>query len=160
MTPISAVSQDAEIKKNYDNITSIKGVSLVNAVNLIVRTDNFSKVSNSRQLMSYCGVAPFSHESGTSIHGPAKTGKLCRRGAKALLNTAAKCAVRFNEKYKKYYEGLLSRGKDFRVAINNVCAKLLREIFALVTKGEPSKSSTGNEKQGKRGTAAAAQSAA
>ena len=155
---LKSVSQDEGIKRNYDNITSIKGVSLVNAVNLIVRTDNFSKVFTSRQLMSYCGVAPFSHESGTSIHGPAKTGKLCRRRTKALLNTAAKCAIRFNEKYKDYYDGLISRGKDFRVAINNVCAKLLREIFALVTKGEPSKDSADKEK--KQGTTTEVQNAA
>ena len=158
---LKTVSRDAEIKKNYDNITSIKGVSLVNAVNLIVRTDNFRKALTSRQLMSYCGVAPFSHESGSSIHGPAKTGKLCSRRTKALLNTAAKCAVRFNKKYKEYYDRLIANKKDFRIAINNVCAKLLREIFALVTKGEPSDSSVPKvKKQDKQETATPGQSAA
>lgn len=126
------VTEDEEVEKNYAIITSVKGVAMVNAVNLIVCTDNFRKPENARQLMSYCGVAPFSHESGTSIHKPAKTGIQCRRATKALLNAAAKCAVIHNPKYKEYYQRLLARGKNFQIAINNVCAKLLREIFALV----------------------------
>ena len=62
------INKDEKMKKNYELLTSIPGISLVNAVNLIVFTGNFGFFEDSRKFASYCGVAPFEYSSGTSVN--------------------------------------------------------------------------------------------
>ena len=63
----SIIEQTAEIKKNYQLTTSVKGVGLILGVSLLVYTDNFTKFDTWRQFASYAGIAPFDHQSGSSI---------------------------------------------------------------------------------------------
>jgi transposase len=62
------LSSDASMSKNYELLTSLKGIGLVVACQLIYHTGNFRRFASWRVFSSYCGTAPFKHESGTSIH--------------------------------------------------------------------------------------------
>ena len=53
------VCEDKQISKNYDLLTSITGISLVNGVMIILYTNNFEGINNARSFACYCGVAPF-----------------------------------------------------------------------------------------------------
>jgi transposase len=62
------LSSDASMSKNYELLTSLKGLGLVVTCQLIYYTGNFTRFASWRAFSSYCGTAPFKHESGTSIH--------------------------------------------------------------------------------------------
>ncbi|MBK6828252.1 MAG: transposase [Chitinophagaceae bacterium] len=49
-------------------------------------------------------MAPFKHESGTSIRGRSRVSHLANKEIKTVLNLAAFCAIRFNQELKIYYE--------------------------------------------------------
>ena len=126
------IEANEAIKKTYDCITSIKGVSLVNGVAFIVYTNNFKWFEdNPRKIATYWGVAVFGKESGTSIKGKVKTSKCASRKLKEILTEAAKCAIRWEPRIREYYEKLRARGKHHGVAMNNVKNKLIHIITAL-----------------------------
>lgn len=130
------IASDAELQKNYNIITSIKGVARQNATCLIIYTNNFKRFNhNARKLACYYGIAPFGKESGTSVHTPAHTSHLANKLIKALLNQAATTAIRYEPEMQAYYARLIARGKKHLVALNNVMNKLLRIIIALVREG-------------------------
>ncbi len=60
------LASDASMNKNYELLTSLKGVGLVVACQLIYHTGNFTRFASWRAFSSYCGTAPFKHESGTN----------------------------------------------------------------------------------------------
>lgn len=65
---LDVVMSSSEYAKNFNIPTSMKGIGLINAVALIVYTDNFTKFNfNHRKIATYWGVVPFKNESGTSV---------------------------------------------------------------------------------------------
>ena len=61
------INDSTELKETYKFVTSVKGIGIQTALVMIVFTDNFTKFDNWRKFASYCGVAPFPYQSGTSI---------------------------------------------------------------------------------------------
>ena len=54
-----------------------------------------------------------------------------------MLYVCAWSAIRYNSACKVLYERLLERGKPSKVALVAVMNKLIRQVFAVVQKGEP-----------------------
>lgn len=69
---IDIVNADDNLRKLYKIITSVIGIGFVTAVNLIIHTNGFTILDDSRKLACYCAVAPFEYSSGTSIKGKNK----------------------------------------------------------------------------------------
>jgi transposase len=117
------------------NITSIPGLGKRAVALLIVYTDGFKKVSNYRQLIALAGLAPREHTSGTSVCG--RKG-ICKMGNGHLRNVLYMCslsAIKHNGACKELYERLKAKGKRSKVALIAVCNKLLKQAFAIATKG-------------------------
>ena len=55
---------------------------------------------------------------------------------KSLLTQAARITVRWEPKFRQYFEQLISRGKHQGVALNNVKNKLIHVITALAVSKE------------------------
>jgi transposase len=66
---LQLINEDEELKTLFSLITSVKCVGDVLATELIVYTNGFTRMNNTRQLACYCGIAPFEHSSGTSVRG-------------------------------------------------------------------------------------------
>ena len=63
------ISSSEELSLTYRILTSIKGISFVNAVALIIYTLNFRKFGHdTRCIATYWGVTPFGRDSGTTLH--------------------------------------------------------------------------------------------
>ena len=131
------ISSDDEIKKTYQLVTSVKGVGLIVAANIIVITRCFKAFSNSRQLACYCGVAPFQYQSGTSLRSRARVSQYANKKMKALLNIAAFSAVQSDKEIKAYYQRRIKEGKSKMSTMNIVRNKLLHRIFAVINRGTP-----------------------
>ncbi len=131
------IDQDEKIKKNFGLARSVKGVGLVIASYMLVYTQNFTSITESRCFASYSGVAPFGKSSGTSINNTPHVSHLANKRMKSLLSNGAWAAVKYDKELKAYYNRKLEEGKHKRLVVNAVINKLLGRIFATVKRGTP-----------------------
>jgi len=121
--------------KNYQIITSIKGIGPINAWMTIAYTENFTSFAKARQYAVYVGVVPFEHSSGTSVRGKKKVSHMAHKELKQELNQAARTAVIHNKELKAYAERKY-KNKHYYLVLNNVKFKLILLMFSLVERGE------------------------
>lgn len=126
---------DEELSKNYHILMSFTGISTINTAALLLYTDNFRKFDTPNKLACYWGVAPFSRQSGTSVHSPAHCSPICNQHLKALLTQATLCAIMHDKNMRAYYLRLIERGKSRQVAMNDTKSKILHILFAMVKSG-------------------------
>ncbi len=131
------ISNEVSMSRNYELLSSLKGVGLVVACQLIYHTGNFTRFDSWRAFSNYCGTAPFEHRSGTSIHRRKKCHYLGDRKMKSLLSMASVSAIQHDSELRLYYKRKLAEGKDKMLAINNVRNKLIARAFAVVKRGTP-----------------------
>lgn len=131
------ISADESMSTNYELLSSLKGVGLVVACQLIYHTGNFTRFASWRAFSSYCGTAPFEHRSGTSIHRRKQCHYLGDRKMKSLLSMASVSAIQHDSELRLYYKRKLAEGKDKMLAINNVRNKLIARAFAVIKRGTP-----------------------
>ncbi len=134
---IDIIAADVSMSKNYQLLSSLKGVGLVVACQLIYHTGNFTRFNSWRAFSSYCGTAPFEHRSGTSIHRRKQCHYLGDRKMKSLLSMASVSAIQHDSELRLYYKRKLAEGKDKMIAINNVRNKLIARAFAVIKRGTP-----------------------
>jgi transposase len=134
---LDIIAADEKLSQQYRLITSIPGIGMQTAIYLLIATKGFDAFENWRQLACYAGVAPFPHQSGTSIRGRNKVHPLADKKLKSLLNMCAICATRHDKELKAYYQRKVKEGKAKMLAINNVRAKLLARVFAVINRGTP-----------------------
>lgn len=131
------IASDTELQGMYKLITGIKGIGAVTARFLIVYTMGFTKFDTWRKFASYCGIAPFPNQSGTSVKGRARLSNLANKEGKTLLSLCASSAIQYNMEMKQYYERRVSEGKNRMSTLNIIRNKLLARAFAVVNRGTP-----------------------
>ena len=131
------ISSEEQIKKNYDQIKSVIGVGPIIAAKCIAATENFTKFTDARKFSCHCGLAPFPHESGSSVRGKTKTHFLRDRSLKAILTKGAVTAVQHDPELKAYYQRKLKEGKNTFSVLNAVANKLVLRIFGVVKRDKP-----------------------
>ena len=140
---MAVLCTDPDVKRNFDLVSSVKGIGLINAINTVVYTNNFKAFYTPRRYACYIGVAPFDHTSGTSVKGRTQVSKICRTQQKAELSMAARSAIIHDPGLKRYYQRKMKEkggGKDVHgIVLNAVKFKLILRMFAVVKSGQPYK---------------------
>ncbi len=131
------VKENQNLLKQYELVTSIKGVGMVTALTMIAFTHAFTKFPTWRKFACYSGIAPFPHQSGTSIKGKTKVSHLANKRMKALLGNITGSAIQHNTEMKLYYQRRIDEGKHKMSTQNAIRNKLLSRIFAVVHRGTP-----------------------
>jgi transposase len=131
------INQDPALKELYELVTSVKCVGKVLATELLVYTNGFTRMQNTRQLACYCGVAPFEHSSGTSVRGRVGTSNFANMNLKTTLHMAAVSATRYVPDIKQYYDRKVAEGKHKMCVINAIRNKLIKRVMAVVKRGTP-----------------------
>ncbi len=124
------ISADADLSAKRDRMCELCGVGPVLAASLLAYVPEIGEVSP-KQLSGIIGVAPYANDS-----GPHKGKRFIRGGRAAVrhvLFMAAIAATRHNIVLKRFYEGLIARGKAKKVAIVAVMRKMLHVISRLLT---------------------------
>ena len=129
---LKEIESDEALHENYELVSSIKGIALINTVAILVATQNFTRFANSRQFACYSGMAPFGKQSGTSVNAKPRVSRLADKKIKSLLTQAARCAINYDPNIRQYYERKRSEGKDNWLIINNIRNKMIHRIFAIV----------------------------
>jgi transposase len=117
------------------NLRTVPGLGKRAVAVLIVATDGFTKVTNYRQLIALAGLAPREHTSGTSIKNKKGICKMGNGYLRSVLFMCAMSAKKHNAACKELYDRLIEKGKMPYVALIAVCNKLLKQAFAIATKG-------------------------
>ena len=126
------VYADTAINKHVQQLTSIPGIGMITAANMIIYTNEFTRITEAKKFACYAGVAPFEHRSGTSIRGKTRVSKLAKMNMKALLHLAAMSAIQCNAEIKAFYTRKVGEGKNKMSVINAVRNKLIARVFACV----------------------------
>jgi transposase len=127
------VESHPEIKFNYELLTSIRGIGMVNALMTIGYTENFECFPNARSYAVYVGVVPFDYSSGTSIKGRKKVSPIANKELKQELTQAARSAIQWDPELREYALRKMIN-KCYNVVLNNVKFKLILRMFAVVKK--------------------------
>jgi len=126
------VSIDQQLSQQYRLATSVPGVGQITALNIIVSTQEFSRIKDAKKFACYAGVAPFEHTSGSSIRGKTRVSKMANMTLKKLLHLCAMSAVQCSDELKIYYKRKVDSGKNEMSAMNAVRNKLISRVFACV----------------------------
>lgn len=131
------IKEDDQISKNYELAKSVKGVGPIIASYMIVYTQNFTTITDSRKFASFSGIAPFEYTSGTSIRKGNKVSHLANKKMKRLLNNGAWNAAKHDHEIKIYFNRKLAEGKNQLSVLNAVRNKIVSRVFAVVKRGTP-----------------------
>ncbi|MCG2618224.1 IS110 family transposase [Terrimonas sp. NA20] len=131
------IKAEPALDKTSKLLQSVKGIGWLIAASMICYTANFKKFANARKFNCYAGMAPFKHDSGTSIRGRARVSHLANKEAKRLFTLAAYSAINHNEELRQYYQRRLAEGKRKMSCINIIRAKLVARIFSIVKRQTP-----------------------
>jgi transposase len=131
------VTSNPALCRTNDLLRSIKGVGWIVACYMITCTANFTRFKNPRKFNCYAGLAPFKHESGSSIKGRARVSHLANKEIKSILNLAATCAMRFDPELKQYYQRRVNEGKRKMSCINIIRSKIVGRMFAIIKRQSP-----------------------
>lgn len=127
---ITAINADAATKDHFAKLTAECGIGQQVATVLLTRLPELGTV-NRQQIASLAGLAPYDRSSGTS-NGRRSIGG-GRADVRSALYMAALAAVRYDAVLKNVYQGLLSRGKDKKLALIACARKLLVRLNTLMT---------------------------
>jgi transposase len=131
------INSHIALKTNMDLMLSIKGVGRQMATTMLIVTENFAKFDSSRKFASYCGVAPFAYQSGTSIKGRNRVSPLANKKIKSLVHMCAVSAIQHNSEMKIYYQKRVEQGKSKMSTLNIIRNKLIARIFAVIQRQTP-----------------------
>ncbi|HEX8425539.1 IS110 family transposase [Hymenobacter sp.] len=122
---------DPALAHLYERLTSVPGIGLVTAAEVLVTTNEFIASTDAKQYACYAGIVPFEHSSGQR-RGRPRVSHQANKRVKMLLHLAALAAVRHCPALKAYYERKVAEGKNKMLVRNNVRNKLVHLIFACV----------------------------
>lgn len=131
------ISADQPLQTNYDLVCSVTGIGFATSVHLLIAAENFTRFSDVRKLICYCGIAPFEHSSGTSIRGKVRVSHLANKKIKSLLTLAAMSAIQHDPELKLKYEQKVKEGKPKMSVVNIIRAKLIERVFVVIKKQKP-----------------------
>jgi transposase len=97
------IQQDEQLKELFALMTSIPGVGMTTATEVILATDEFKAITDPKKLACHAGVAPFEHRSGTSVRGKTRVSQHARKRLKSLFHLAAMSAIRAKGELQDYY---------------------------------------------------------
>ncbi len=125
----SLIDNTPDLKEKKDIMISTPGVGVVTASSLTAQFPEIG-ICDRKEVASLGGVAPFNHDSGN------KRGKRVIKGGRpairSVLYMATLSAIRFNPVIKKFYDRLISYGKETKVALVACMRKLLTILNAMV----------------------------
>jgi transposase len=126
------VEQDDSLKEQVRLAKSVVGVGDIIALNMIVSTGEFERITEPKRFACYAGVAPFEHSSGSSVRGKTRVSKMANVSIKKLLTMGARSAILYDPELNAYAERKMAQGKHYFNVVNAVRNKLITRVFACV----------------------------
>jgi transposase len=129
---VAMIRQSSELNRRFDHLVSVKGIAQASATQILAELAVLPADMTSRQWVAHAGLDPRQHDSGTSIHKPARVSKAGNKYLRSALYMPALVAVRHEPHVRAFYEKLIARGKKPLQAIVAVMRKLLHAIYGML----------------------------
>ena len=129
----ACLKTDPAVARIVEIVESVNGCGAVMACTAVARIPELGNVSNAA-IAKLIGVAPINRDSGTFVGKRFIGGG--RSDVRRVLYMATLVATRFNQRIKGYYQHLLAKGKQKKVALVACMRKLLTILNTLVKKNE------------------------
>lgn len=126
------IKHDQKLSQQMVLATSVPGIGLITAANVIVSTAEFTRISTAKKFACYTGVAPFEHTSGSSIRGRTRVSSMANMTIKKLLHLAAMTAIQYDEELRAFYLRKVESGKNKMSVLNAVRNKLITRIYSCI----------------------------
>ena len=127
------IRQDEGLKELFERISSVVGIGLITATELLIATNGFMdfRPNQAKAFARYAGCVPQRRQSGKK-NRKAKASKRANQRIKKLLTTAACAALKTKSELRLYYDRKHKQGKPHLVIINALRNKLIHRLFAVV----------------------------
>lgn len=132
---IALVKSDEKIKRDFDLLTSIKGIAQRSALQILSELNCLPADMQAEQWVAYAGLDPRVVESGTSIDKPRRITKAGNKYLRTALYMPAWVAVQHDSNVKDFFDKLIAKGKKPLQAIVAVMRKLLHAIWGMLHSG-------------------------
>jgi transposase len=133
---IEIIYKNTHLKKNFENLLSIKGIGKETAIAVLAELPRFDSFTSARQLAAFVGLTPKHRTSGTSVSGKPRISKMGLNGLRKALYFPAISAKNHNEYFKIFASKLESRGKKPKCIICAIMRKLVHVIYGILKHGE------------------------
>lgn len=131
------IKSDETLDRLFNLVCSVTGIGPVTAVEIIITTNEFRTITCNKKYACYSGIAPFEHQSGSSIRGKTRVSSLGNKTVKKLLHMAALSAAHCTGDLKEYFERKVAEGKNKMLVLNALRNKLIARVFACVRQNRP-----------------------
>jgi len=133
----NVIKTDTVLNQHYQNISSIKGISLLSFAVIAAETNGFILFDNAASLVSYAGYDVVENQSGKQ-NGRTRISKKGNSRIRRILHMPALCAVRNDQpQFKNLYERVYERTKIKMKGYVAVQRKLLITMYYLWKKEVP-----------------------
>ena len=126
------IAQSEDLSKAFALVTSIKGIAEASGIAILAELAVLPTDMTTRQWVAHAGLDPRQHQSGTSVHKPARISRTGNAHTHRALFMPALVAVQWEPHVKAFYEHLLDRGKTKMQANVAVMRKLLHAIHGML----------------------------
>lgn len=133
------IQEDPLLKRQNELLMTVPGVGPKTARAMIAATEAFRKFSDARKFCCYAGVAPFSYNSGTSVHSKRRVSDRANKDLKKQLHLSAMTAATVCKSgiLRDYYMRKQAEGKNNMSILNALRAKMVTIMFAVIRENKP-----------------------
>jgi len=129
--------KDTAVNASIKIISSVSGIGLITAVNILAETNGFELIRNKRQLTSYAGYDVKEKQSGTSVKGKARISKQGNKYLRKSMHLPALTAIRHDQRFKAVFVRLVSKHGIKMKAVVAVQRKLLEMAYTVFKTNKP-----------------------
>ena len=126
------VEADPELARQFCHLVSVRGIAQVSALHLLAELVVLPPDMSARQWVAHAGLDPPHHDSGSSIHKPARISRAGNRYLRSALFMPALVATQHDPHIRAFYQKLVDRGKTKMQAIVAVMRKLLHALHGML----------------------------
>jgi len=124
---------DERLNRLLTVMTSVPSIGIIIATEIIICTNEFRDIDCPKKFASYCGIAPFSKNSGTSVRTKPRISPIANKDIKTMLHLASMGVTRKDRcKFQVYYQRKVAEGKNKMSVLNALRNKLVTVVFACV----------------------------
>lgn len=124
---------ESVMKEDLDIIISIEGVNTKTATPFLAEMGDYRNYKSYKNFIAYTGLDPSIYQSGT-LEGISKLSKRGNRHLRRVIYLMTFCAIRVHGPFKEYFQRRKKEGLPFKKALFATAHKLIRTIFAMLTK--------------------------
>jgi len=133
---LKTIGEECADPQDIRLLKSIKGIGEVTALHLLAEMDGVERFGSHKKLIAYAGLDPTVYRSGR-FEGKSRISKRGNRHLRRVIWLMGVAVARFNPYFRNYFLKKREKGLPYKKAILACTHKLLRVIYAMLTRKIP-----------------------